>query len=161
MPDASQLYCDAFGDFWAMSASYTFAGVTTGMTVPGELLEEEMIKVGVNTKDLIVDGITVRYFKAGGGAVVSPIIYSGTAGHMLTPFTTTLTLGPQSYAPLGMLIRISTHDVFSILATTANLESAYMSAWGRVAPVRIVGEVKPPEDVIVKEIDVWPFNRKR
>ena len=162
MPDATQLYCDAFGDYWAMSASVTFAGATSGMAVPGVLLEQKLIEIGVTSKDLIVDGISVRYTKAGGGAVVSPIVYTGPeAGHFLNPFTTAVINGPQSYAPLGMLVRLSTHNVFMIGATTANLESVMMSAWGRVAPVRFAGEIKEPEDVVVKRIEVWPFNREK
>ena len=148
MPDATQVYAFAYEGHWAMSASVTFAGVTTGMSVTGT----QMLAAGLPIADVIVDGISVRYTKAGGGAVVSPIVYTGPeAGHFLNPFTTAVTNGPQSYAPLGVVARLSDHDAFKVTVTTANLESVMLSAWGR-----LLVKDDSPKPVDVRSVQLWP-----
>ena len=148
MPDATQVYAFAYEGHWAMSASVTFAGVTTGMSVTGT----QMLAAGLPIADVIIDGITVRYSRSGGGAVVSPVVNTGPeAGHFLEPFTTTLPQGPKHYAPLGVVARLSDHNAFMILATTANLESVMLSAWGR-----LLVKDDSPKPVDVRSVQLWP-----
>ena len=149
MPDATQVYADVYEGYWNMSASITFTGVTTGMQVPGSAV----VAAGVPQQDVIIDGVTVRYTRGGGGVEVRPAIYPTTAtGHFLLPFTTAVTIGAYSYSPLGIAARLSSHDVFRAAATTANLDACYLSAWGR----SLVKDAPAPLPVAVKSVRLWP-----
>ena len=126
---ASSVHEYVQGEHWSFIATFTFAGVTTGMVVEGQQLTD-IKQRGV---ELIVDGVTTRWFRAGGGVVVSPYLYAGNGvTFRLTPFTTVLDLDSRHYAPLGFAAKIRDVGDFAMLyAITANLDIAELSMWGR------------------------------
>ena len=149
MPDADQVYTFVYQGYWSMTAQATFGGVTTGMTVPASAI----IAAGLTEQDIIIDGITVRYVHPpAGGVEMRPVIYTPSGQHYLYPVTTATMLGAWSYAPLGMSTRLGAGDAFMLGATTANLDTCVLSAWGRLFPK----DAPEPMPVDVKSVRLWP-----
>ena len=118
------------GGYWALDAIITFGGADTGgMYLPSSMFPEIMRR----GTSLLIDGLTVKFTRIGGGVIITPIIYSRGGQHFLTKWTMpAVNTDSNHWTPLG--IPINTDDIenfIKISLTPAAIDALSVSVWGR------------------------------
>lgn len=142
-------------DHWALNVQHTFGGADTNLTLPCSILRT----IPSVHRDIMIDGMSVRHVRAGGGGGVQviPYIYAALLGtgtqHYLTEFTTGGDTGTHIYPDLNIATAIyPDRNLAAMMATYANLDVASFSLWGRFLP----SEVSAPTPVAVQSFRLWP-----
>ena len=148
MVDADQVSQTSKLGHWTLNTQYTFAGADTGLVIPSALLGS----IASYGADIVIEGISVFVFRAGGGVVVNVYVYArdgaGSAQHFLSEYTTVGNLGTKHFAPLEIATTIVPGtDMINVYMTTQALDIVSISAWGRY--------LRPPEEPETKVTSIW------
>ena len=140
--------------YWAFTTNNTFSGVDTSVTVNGAAVFD----ITAISADLIVDGMSIRYIRAGGAVKMAPVLQTYPGFHMLEDWTTVDADDSMHWAPLGIPLSVqSTVAFLQVMVTTAALDVMRISLWGRFMPKP--DDKLPPQTVTVDGFK-WPPTRR-
>ena len=134
------------GNHWSVTANKAFTGVKTGLTIPFDIFPDILR----NGNPILVEGISVMFFRVGGTAVISPNVGMHTLSSWTMP---AVNLDRHSWHDLNIALRPDhSTDNIDILATTANLDIMTMSAWGQFIDLRVEPDETP---VDIRRISIF------
>jgi len=153
MAEVTTLLQDSTGTHWAVYGRYTATGGEPGITIPSS----KLTSVAPYGTTIIVDGIGIWYFRAGGGGqYLYPKVYAAWSkqDHYLTEFLTTGIQSTVHRAPLNLHTKLEPGTSLISIGTNAMvaLDVIDVTAWGHYLP----SPSTEPETVRVEGVRIFP-----